>query len=257
MDEMAGRRELLSCWAGPSGGCRAARCARGRPFHADSPPVCSGACTRYMVSVGGAFPQRLTLLAWCPGRHPLQRRYVLYHPNRLLAARPSSVCCPGASQRGKPAGHLVLDMRGQIALAACCIIMSRKHKTGGTEECAHTVHMQRTRSVHRPSQAGLETTGQTGSAGQWARVSGVCWKRPETLQQMPRRSDKEKNLPKLDHELAPVPCQGQVPPPFALFCPKETEEPHAMATLGDYDSIQTNLTESSGTAPAERARRQS
>ncbi|KAJ0121707.1 hypothetical protein J7T55_008874 [Diaporthe amygdali] len=56
--------------------------------------------------------------------------------------------------------------------------------------------------------------------------------------------------------MAPVPCQAHVPPPFALFCPKETEEPHAMATLGDYDSIQTNPTESSGTAPAERARRQ-
>ena len=107
--------------------------------------------------------------------------------------------------------------------------------------------MHRTRSVQRPSHACLETTGLTGSAEPWTRVSGVCWKRPETLQQMPRRGDKrEKNLPKLDHELAPVPCQAQVPPPFALFCPKETEGPQAMATLGDCDSIQTNLTESSG-----------
>lgn len=141
---------------------------------------------------GGAFPQRLTLLAWCPGRHPLQRRYVLYHPHRLLAVRPASVCCTGASQRGKPAGHLVLDMRGQIALAACCIIIARMHKTGGTEECAHTPATHE-KCTQRPSQAGLETTGQTGR--RWAvgeRLSGVCWKRPETLQQMPRRSDKEK-----------------------------------------------------------------
>jgi hypothetical protein len=90
------------------------------------------------------------------------------------------------------------------------------------------------------------------AAGEGGRVmSGVCWKRPETLQQKcPGEAIRERSLPKLDHELAPVPCQAQVPPPFALFNPKETEEPHAMATLGDCDSIQTNLTESSGRPPA-------
>lgn len=33
---------------------------------------------RYKVHdiCGGAYPQRLTLLAWCPGRHPLQPNQV-------------------------------------------------------------------------------------------------------------------------------------------------------------------------------------